>query len=112
MNKKLIVNKFRSRNVKNQINCSHVGFEVLTVMMLKVSQCFRLFKVEEQAKHDNSKASCLLPTGILFDLFFNSEDGGDMFFWNVGRLSIERYVPKARNFHYSFETYTGTGSCP
>jgi hypothetical protein len=34
MNKKWITIKFKSRSIKNEINCSRVGFEVLTVVVM------------------------------------------------------------------------------
>jgi hypothetical protein len=51
-----------------QVLCQAVGFEVLTAVVMKssVSACY------------------LLHAGFMFGLFFDPEDGGDMFLQNAG----------------------------
>jgi hypothetical protein len=46
--------------------------------------------------------STFFHTGFLLGLFFNPEDGGDMFLRNVGWLSTDytaRYIPEDRTLH-------------
>jgi hypothetical protein len=50
-----------------------------------------IFRIEEWAKQ--SPACYLFHASFLLDLFFNPEDGDDMFLWNVGWLSTNSSQP-------------------
>jgi hypothetical protein len=133
MEKKLIT--LGLRNIKNEINCWYVWFEVLTAMvtqsfifwdikpciLLKVSQCFRgihclhlqSWRIS-QSSITPAKACCRLHTGFLLDLLFNPEDGSHIFLWNVHWLSTDHialYPRRQNSLLFLFEKYTGTGSC-
>jgi hypothetical protein len=51
----------------------HIGFEVFTAVIMKSSVFW-----------GNGSACHLLHAGFLLDLFFDPEDGGEMFFRNFG----------------------------
>jgi hypothetical protein len=48
-------------------------------------------------KRQEYVACCLLHAGIFLGLFFNPEDGSDMFLRNTGRLSTDYMMLYSRN---------------
>jgi hypothetical protein len=69
----------------------YIGFEVLTAVVMKSYifwdvMSYSLFKVDWC-----SRGTChhLQASGFLLRLFFDHEDGGDIFLWNVSCLSVD-----------------------
>jgi hypothetical protein len=64
----------------------YVGFEVLTAVVMRFS-IFWDIKPLSEPYSKKSSACHLLHAGLLLGLFFDPEDGGDMFLGNVDLLS-------------------------
>jgi hypothetical protein len=78
----------------NNIVVDLVGFEVLTYNIMLASE-------SQQSKQQTGSACCLLHAGFLLGLFFNPEDGGDMFFpkqW-LTLAGTQHYIPEDRTLH-------------
>jgi hypothetical protein len=66
----------------NENKVSHVGFEVLTVVVMK-SSIFRDTRIMPQSLCSPYFAYCLLHAGFFFGLLFSLEERGDVFFRNI-----------------------------
>jgi hypothetical protein len=80
------------------INCqNNAGVEVLTAVVIKGSVFWDITPSSGlKNKPRKNQAFCLLYAGFLLGLFFDFEDGGDMFLRNVGPLSTDDTIPEDR----------------
>jgi hypothetical protein len=98
--------EIRAENPQNtDLEC--VAFEVLTTVIMKSTIFWHITPSSPKKATDFSEehiATCF-HAGFLLGLFFDTENGGEMFLRNVGCLSTDYMALYPRKWYSSLEPY-------